>query len=162
MRSKVSYVRDVGVAGSNPVTPTIDLHRVFLTPPDYGSSFGREDRAIFRLSVDACGRPQHREVPRTGYPATLPRLPKKRARRTTWMPFGAKLGMVFVRPLPCGGLARLIAVFGQQKIDCQMTLCLGNASPPCRSGSPGAAGVRISRYFGSFTANRSTCSICGG
>jgi predicted nucleic acid-binding protein len=37
-----------------------------------------------------------------------------------------------------------------------------NASPPRRSGSPGAAGVRISHYFGSFTANRSTCSICGG
>jgi hypothetical protein len=26
-------IRDVGVAGSNPVTQTTDLHKVFLTPP---------------------------------------------------------------------------------------------------------------------------------
>src|SRR5258708_36695826 len=64
-----SNLRDVGVAGSNPVTPTIDFHRVFLTPPDYGSGSKRltvpktvpvlaeENRAIFRLSVDPFGQP---------------------------------------------------------------------------------------------------------
>ena len=31
------YVRDVGVAGSNPVTPTIDLNRFFQAAVPYGS-----------------------------------------------------------------------------------------------------------------------------
>jgi hypothetical protein len=39
---------------------------------------------------------------------------------------------------------------------------LNSVSADAQSRSPGVAGVRISRYFGSFTANRSTCSICGG
>jgi hypothetical protein len=33
------YVRDVGVAGSNPVTPTIDLIRFFPTDTLLGVSF---------------------------------------------------------------------------------------------------------------------------
>jgi uncharacterized protein (DUF433 family) len=62
-------LRDVGVAGSNPVTPTIDFIRVFSPPPPYGSRSPRltvpktvpvsvqENRSTIRLFLDARGRP---------------------------------------------------------------------------------------------------------
>src|SRR5271156_2866617 len=61
-------VRDVGVAGSNPVTPTIDFIKVFPTPLACGSKSeslavpktvpvsARENHARFRLSLDAHGK----------------------------------------------------------------------------------------------------------
>jgi hypothetical protein len=34
---EIHYVRDVGVAGPNPVTPTIDFNRVYTPSLAYGS-----------------------------------------------------------------------------------------------------------------------------
>src|ERR1700674_1200248 len=56
--SEVSCVRDVGVAGSNPVTPTIDfrVHLSLLTVPKTVPVLDSENRAKIRLSLDALGR----------------------------------------------------------------------------------------------------------
>jgi hypothetical protein len=61
-------LRDVGVAGSNPVTPTIDLIRIFRPPSTNGSRSKRftvpktvpvsawKNHTMIRLSLDAYGR----------------------------------------------------------------------------------------------------------
>src|ERR1700728_222839 len=73
-RTRPERIRDVGVAGSNPVTPTIDFIRVFTPLPAYGARSprltvpktvpvsARKNHARFRLSSDACGRISGRTV----------------------------------------------------------------------------------------------------